>query len=828
MSGSGGKRLALAGVLGVVLMPAGIARAATITVNTTADEQNAGDGRCSLREAISAVDGIGGADCGAVSVSSNTIILGAAHYTLTIPGAGEDANASGDLDLTGPSSALTISGAGAEATTIEAVGTGDRVLDVHLGAPGLTLAGLSITGGRAPAGSPGLPGVSGDGGAGSPGEMGGGIRSQGTLTLIDCTVVGNRAGDGGAGGAGGSSSGVGPTGGSGGPGGAGGGIYDIGALTLTSSTVAGNVAGSGGAGGAGGAGGLSGGGSGASGGSPGSGGGIYDVGSLTVTASTIRSNQAGSGGSGGDGAFGTAGGAGGAGTDNGGDGGGIFSSGSLQMLDSTVAANSAGNGGNGGKGGDGGFGGAHFGGNKGGNGAAGGWGGGISSIEGSLTVINSTITANHAGNAGAGGAGGSDTEGPGGNGGDGGSGEVGGDGGAIRRSLGGSGLLVNVTVAENASGVGGVGGSGGAAGSGKTVGASGPSGTSGVGGGVFETGSGTTLQNTLLASNPIGNCVGPIIDGGHNLSFGDTGCPLTFSSADPKLGALQFNGGPTQTMALGAGSGALDQVPASGANCPGEDQRGVTRPAGGACDIGAFEFAAPTCRPVAASTAAGHAVRVALKCSDPAGATLSYTIDTRAAHGALGAIDATGGVLYTPATGYAGADSFSYHATSVNGVTATASASITVKPAVKPPPPPPKKTQAIVLSERISPNRFRAAPHGASVLAAKHRYGTKVSFVLNEKAMVNFAVVRLKPGRRAKGGQCVRPRRANRHGRRCTRFVPLRGSFALTGKAGASSFIFSGRLAGVRLAPGRYLLIATPRVAKRVGRSAQASFQVLR
>jgi hypothetical protein len=61
--------------------------------------------------------------------------------------------------------------------------------------------------------------------------------------------------------------------------------------------------------------------------------------------------------------------------------------------------------------------------------------------------------------------------------------------------------------------------------------------------------------------------------------------------ANPRLGALAQNGGPTKTMAIGPGSPAIDKVPASGAGCPSTDQRGVKRPQGRACDIGAFEWA---------------------------------------------------------------------------------------------------------------------------------------------------------------------------------------------------------------------------------------------
>jgi hypothetical protein len=56
--------------------------------------------------------------------------------------------------------------------------------------------------------------------------------------------------------------------------------------------------------------------------------------------------------------------------------------------------------------------------------------------------------------------------------------------------------------------------------------------------------------------------------------------------ADPKLGPLADNGGPTKTMALLAGSPAIG----GGAGCPSTDQRGEPRK--GACDIGAYQHGA--------------------------------------------------------------------------------------------------------------------------------------------------------------------------------------------------------------------------------------------
>jgi hypothetical protein len=57
---------------------------------------------------------------------------------------------------------------------------------------------------------------------------------------------------------------------------------------------------------------------------------------------------------------------------------------------------------------------------------------------------------------------------------------------------------------------------------------------------------------------------------------------------DPFLTPLADNGGPTQTHALLEGSPAID---AAGDACIGTDQRGIARPVGGGCDIGAFERA---------------------------------------------------------------------------------------------------------------------------------------------------------------------------------------------------------------------------------------------
>ncbi len=102
----------------------------------------------------------------------------------------------------------------------------------------------------------------------------------------------------------------------------------------------------------------------------------------------------------------------------------------------------------------------------------------------------------------------------------------------------------------------------------------------------------TIVANNFVTENCISNFLFPIVSLGHNLDGGST-CGFTgpgdLSNTDPKLGPLQNNGGFTATHALLAGSPAID---AGSPDCPPPftDQRGISRPRGPACDIGAYEF----------------------------------------------------------------------------------------------------------------------------------------------------------------------------------------------------------------------------------------------
>jgi hypothetical protein len=112
------------------------------------------------------------------------------------------------------------------------------------------------------------------------------------------------------------------------------------------------------------------------------------------------------------------------------------------------------------------------------------------------------------------------------------------------------------------------------------------------GGGIVS--SFLTLTNSIVAHNGTSppNCDVTSVDSlGYNLSD-DSSCGLTAPSdllvADAMLGPLADNGGPTETHALLPGSPAID---AGSPDCPppATDQRGVVRPQGARCDIGAFE-----------------------------------------------------------------------------------------------------------------------------------------------------------------------------------------------------------------------------------------------
>jgi hypothetical protein len=110
-----------------------------------------------------------------------------------------------------------------------------------------------------------------------------------------------------------------------------------------------------------------------------------------------------------------------------------------------------------------------------------------------------------------------------------------------------------------------------------------------AGGGIDDSGGSLSLTNTIVAGNGAADCSRPANRSDRSLD-GDGSCGVgALSRADPLLGRLALNGGPTPTRALDSASPAIGAGDAS--RCPSQDQRGLTR-AGGRCDIGAYQAGA--------------------------------------------------------------------------------------------------------------------------------------------------------------------------------------------------------------------------------------------
>lgn len=569
-------------VVGIVLSSPQNLAAAVFNVNSLADILNPPAGVVTLRSAIQAAN---------ASPGGNTINLTVAGtYKITIPGANEDANATGDFDILSSGGNLTVINNSGGAVAVDGNHL-DRVFDVHSTAPfTVTFQGFTITGGVA---SPGDTGLGSGGGIRAQAQAslvltnmvvtgntatadGGGIAmenavsSSWTLTINNSTISDNHAGD------------------------AGGGVDTDGSGTVTinsGSVISDNT-------------------------SLNQGGGIYldAVGvtsaALNMTGVVIRNNTA------------TAAGTSGGGIANAGNGavniagstieanfcggmGGGFADqnglGTLTIVNSVFQNNGAT--GNGGGIAEGGpltsITGTEIDGNS-----SGGSGGGLFDNGTTLTLQSSTLANNTASN----------------------------NGGGIELQTIGTGLnastIINSTVSGN-SALNNAGANGG--------GVDAPAGLSGVvnlvndtiaanfasnGGGVFwagTSGSAFNVHNTIIAQNTAAtgpdanNPAGTFTDSGGNLigvsgaGSGNTGFTAAStlkgtvaSPLDPLLGPLANNGGPTLTSALLAGSPAIDK--ATGCPPPATDQRGVSRPQGPACDIGAFEFQVVTNTPTPTPT----------------------------------------------------------------------------------------------------------------------------------------------------------------------------------------------------------------------------------
>jgi hypothetical protein len=113
-------------------------------------------------------------------------------------------------------------------------------------------------------------------------------------------------------------------------------------------------------------------------------------------------------------------------------------------------------------------------------------------------------------------------------------------------------------------------------------------------GGVFFQQS-CSLVSTIISGNNGGQITGsPPVSGNHNLvGANSAGQPVSLPgdtiNCSPNLAALADNGGRTKTLALGAGSCAIDAGPAFPAYSSDQRGRKFARRVGDFSDIGAFE-----------------------------------------------------------------------------------------------------------------------------------------------------------------------------------------------------------------------------------------------
>jgi hypothetical protein len=342
-------------------------------------------------------------------------------------------------------------------------------------------------------------------------------------------------------------------------------------------------------------------------------------------------------------------------------------------------------------------------------------------------------------------------------------------------------------------------------------------GANGTGGGLEGTGAtdpSVTVRNTIVSSNQAGatssDCGSVFTSQGHNItSTSPSECGFTAAGdkiADPHLGILRANGGPTPTQALEGGP-AINGGTNTG--CPATDQRGVKRPQEGTCDVGAYEQAPPasastgTATGITPSSASLHGTA---SNPDAVAATAMFLFGTTASYGLTTASQSvpaggTGVAISLPASQLKPSTTYHYRIVVTNPDGQLMGTDGTFK------------TPAPKLSGlTVHPKKF------------KSKNGATVSYTDNGAGTTTLTLLRSKGGFRS-GSKCVAKR--PRHGKlkKCTILKKI-GSITRTDHAGHNSFHFNGKVRGHRLAPGKYVLEAVTKVSGKKSKPVKATFRV--
>ena len=217
---------------------------------------------------------------------------------------------------------------------------------------------------------------------------------------------------------------------------------------------------------------------------------------------------------------------------------------------------------------------------------------------------------------------------------------------------------------------------------------------------------------------------------------------------------------------------------------PTTDFTGGQRVVNGRTDIGALEYqrrpptiTSATAAPTAAQVGTPFAFSAAATDPDADPITYAWSFDD-------GATAAGASVQHAFAN--PGIHVATVNVTDAAGVSATKTVAVAATAGPVP----------AVSALKLTPSKFKA------------KKGTNVSFTLNVAAPVKFSVDRSAAGRKV-NGKCRKPTKKNKHAKRCTRHLALKGSFSRSGVAGSNTFHWNGRVGGKALKPGSYRLIAT-------------------
>jgi hypothetical protein len=333
------------------------------------------------------------------------------------------------------------------------------------------------------------------------------------------------------------------------------------------------------------------------------------------------------------------------------------------------------------------------------------------------------------------------------------------------------------------------------------------------------------FENTVLADNgAAGNdniCQGDgnyaYVSLGHNLSdVSEADCDLTGAGdrvgISPDLSALANHGGPTQTYLPLPGSPLIDG--GSNVGCPALDQRGLARPFGASCDIGAVEVTPPSVTSGVATslTATGATLNGTVNGNSLSAPTWYFQWGTSTAYGDQTPVQTASGstsVGVSTAVVLPVDTTIHYRLVAVDGDGTTYGSDETVTtPATTSaaPPAPPALPALSALSE--SPSRWRVRPAHGHVHGS---YGTTFSLTLNEAATIELRFERLVAGHRH-GSRCVAGKTAHvageksHGGKACTNAVVF-GSTSSTGVAGVNHVSFAGRIGRRALQPGAWMVV---------------------